>query len=1404
MKKTLQISVAMIVMLCLFIANGTAQTVHQVAAGTDVIVSAINAAASGDIIELTSSGGEYLSTDQMEINKDLTIRGAEGLANKPILKYIGTSTSAYMFKVETSAKFIVQNLEFDGDGTVAGGADRANYALRLDNLDTLGTMIVHVNDCVLHDFKEKIIKPYANCGIDSLIVHNSIFYNGDKEGVTLYSGSTSDPQVYMDYAEFKNCTFYNFVREGIKGDTNPDTKLLVDHCTFYDCGGTSKGMLYVDDLINVEVKNSLFVKNGYSSYFSRFESSDNFFTFNGIWDVASWDADNATISDTLHADPMFADAVNGDFTLAMNSPVLGMADDGWAMGDIRWDPTYVPGTTFSVEAGDGTIAAAIAQANDGDVIELVTSGGIYSHSAGSSIEVDRKLTIRARDGLAQMPIIRNTSTESTPIVLQIKPGGSLNLQGVELDGYNNSGTLNSKYLLRTADIAEADSFHYTLIVKDCYLHHPLEIWFKAYDYTIGDTIRFENCLFDAAPKEGILLKDGVGPTINYIEFKNSTFLRAGREAIRTQNTDPVMVIDHCTFDSVSIGSGESKRMVYPENVNTVIVTNSIFSNKGGTHSEAIKLYNTSSIDYVDLFNAGTVATSGGPAVGDSIWTFDPLYNDPSNNDYRLAVNSPARNRANDGMALGDLRWEILPNQYHLSLATVGNGIIELNPAGGYYTPGTVVTATAIPDAGWDFDHWVGNVFPPNLNPITITMNNDETLTAYFANLIPQVTLTVDTIGLGHVNLNPQPVNGTYNQGTLVTLTAVPQNNWQFVEWLGDTASTVNPITVAADSNMNVTASFQSVFPQVTLTVNVNGLGEVAQDPAPILGTYDVNTWVTLNATAALGWQFSDWSGDLVSTNNPDSIYLDADKTINANFTEIMVAGGAMEIDTTWDLRDAVEFANNNSQVDTLVLTVSGGLYTSTSPSDVAVTAPLVVMAKPGLAQKPVITNSDVEGSNLDVFRVFDDFALYDVELDGGNARSHGMKYAVRLANYSDGDTVKTGTNITLKNCYFHDFFELKNPLSDGHGLRFDKNVVAGVVKIDNCIFSDFGYEAIRLSETEKWPTDRCLDSLIIRNTTFTNIDAECVRYYSDLDSMTQDAPVILEHLTIDSSATRVFYLKNSGGAVVRDIIISNSRMSGHGRDTDLMDAQGNNGRPSFVSDIDTFNVLAVPIKSDEGIVDVSTIWGINPVYENASARNYTLLPNSHLYGLAHDGEAMGDLNWATNTPTSVGLTITIVDSGTVMLDPMPIGKTYDPNTLVWVTAQPDSGYEFMEWQGDLTGTNNPDSLRMDANKSIVAVFSVMNSINGQNVIPTQYSLEQNYPNPFNPATTIKFSIKNSGITTLKIYDILGREIKTLINKEMQPGVYKVQFHDPNLATGIYFYRLKSGDFESIKKMMLIK
>ncbi len=89
-------------------------------------------------------------------------------------------------------------------------------------------------------------------------------------------------------------------------------------------------------------------------------------------------------------------------------------------------------------------------------------------------------------------------------------------------------------------------------------------------------------------------------------------------------------------------------------------------------------------------------------------------------------------------------------------------------------------------------------------------------------------------------------------------------------------------------------------------------------------------------------------------------------------------------------------------------------------------------------------------------------------------------------------------------------------------------------------------------------------------------------------------------------------------------------------------------------------------------------------------------------------------------------------------------------------------------------------------------------------IPELYNLKQNYPNPFNPTTNIEFSLSKSGHVSLKVYDLLGKEIVTLVDENKAVGNFKVTFDARNVPSGTYFYTLKSREFSQTKKMILVK
>ncbi|KAB2920895.1 MAG: T9SS type A sorting domain-containing protein, partial [Bacteroidetes bacterium] len=90
------------------------------------------------------------------------------------------------------------------------------------------------------------------------------------------------------------------------------------------------------------------------------------------------------------------------------------------------------------------------------------------------------------------------------------------------------------------------------------------------------------------------------------------------------------------------------------------------------------------------------------------------------------------------------------------------------------------------------------------------------------------------------------------------------------------------------------------------------------------------------------------------------------------------------------------------------------------------------------------------------------------------------------------------------------------------------------------------------------------------------------------------------------------------------------------------------------------------------------------------------------------------------------------------------------------------------------------------------------------LLPTEYSLEQNYPNPFNPTTTISFALPQDGLTTLKVYDALGREVAELVNEFKPTGRYTASFDASRLSSGVYVYRLVSDKYSAVKKMLMLK
>ena len=219
--------------------------------------------------------------------------------------------------------------------------------------------------------------------------------------------------------------------------------------------------------------------------------------------------------------------------------------------------------------------------------------------------------------------------------------------------------------------------------------------------------------------------------------------------------------------------------------------------------------------------------------------------------------------------------------YNLSISTTIGGTTNPAPGTYTYTNGTMVSVTAIPEANYIFDHWELDGTPVgSTNPIEVIMTANHTLEAFFTQITYQLTISTTTGG----TTNPTPGAHIYVNGTVVSVTAIPDINYRFEYWIldGMNVGSDNPIAVVMDSNH----SLQVVFTQITYQLTITSTEGGTTDPAPGTHTYVNGTVVLVTALPDVGYSFDYWLLDgEVRTENPISILMDMNHTLEAFFTD---------------------------------------------------------------------------------------------------------------------------------------------------------------------------------------------------------------------------------------------------------------------------------------------------------------------------------------------------------------------------------------------------------------------------------------------------------------------------------------------------------------------------------------
>ena len=144
------------------------------------------------------------------------------------------------------------------------------------------------------------------------------------------------------------------------------------------------------------------------------------------------------------------------------------------------------------------------------------------------------------------------------------------------------------------------------------------------------------------------------------------------------------------------------------------------------------------------------------------------------------------------------------------------------------------------------------------------------------------------------------------------------------------------------------------------------------------------------------------------------------------------------------------------------------------------------------------------------------------------------------------------------------------------------------------------------------------------------------------------------------------------------------------------------------------------------------------------------------------------------------------------------------NSVTLTNLSPNANYYLRLFEFNKNSTTGGNALYLLANSEIDSINLSTTAVLDDKFTVSQYSLSQNYPNPFNPSTKIQFRIAEFGLVNLKVFDVLGNEVATLVNEEKPAGTYEVDFDASKLTSGLYFYKLQAGGFVQTKKMILLR
>lgn len=721
-------------------------------------------------------------------------------------------------------------------------------------------------------------------------------------------------------------------------------------------------------------------------------------------------------------------------------------------------------------------------------------------------------------------------------------------------------------------------------------------------------------------------------------------------------------------------------------------------------------------------------------------------------------------------------------QYVLNMVVSPANSGTTTPAVGIhnYPPETVVELTAVPAAGYVFVNWTGSVADPTSASTTITMTGNKTVTANFAPSEYTLTMAVNPAGGG--TTTPAVGNHNFSNGTVVDISAVAADGYQFVNWTGAVADPNSPTTtLTMNANKTVRANFSQNTYTLTMTINPTDAGTTV--PAVGVHNYSSGTVVNITALAAAGYRFVNWTGVVAVPENPSTtVTMDNHRTVCANFA-----------------------------------TVQESVTPPTAPSGAAV----------GLRGQLLTFSTGGSLSNLEhaveyefdwgdgTFSKWgtatDQLSTHITNLTSPNGMS-GLLSQGQLVDYESGDPSDIALQVSGGA-----FYRVVSPVTGAEpaaGTDADK-AFNGIVNCLGTITHEGSPDTPLVFSFSGLGVDKKYNLVFYSNAGRSGWDEASLvtlchaqAFSNESSDGTDDLGNALYAGKTDSS-TRLPADNTATGYVARFAQIV------PGNDGKVELRIDFNGKAGYESN----GKYASALMLQE--IDPSSNDTLLTAYNDCAWMDST---RSHIYSLSGTYAVRARARCQTHPDilSEWGPIANVAIAGcamTIAVDPQGSGQVYrnpdqvdyDFGAKVVLFASANQGFQFSNWNGDSSDTTDVKTFQLYDDLNVVAHFTPATAVeDAVDASDLTFSLSQNYPNPFNPETSISYQVPEASTVVLRIFNALGQEIRTLVNGQQAAGQYDIKWDGRDSAgikvnSGVYLYRLEviSGKQKYVRDMKML-